>query len=144
MSGRDRDKDLDRELAFHIEQHAEDLIARGIAREEAQRRAKIEIGGLEQVREECRDVRPWRWLARLTGDVRYCVRGIRKSPSSAFGLIVTVAVCIAVNTAVFTVVDSLILPPPSVRPRGSPDLHDEPISEGGHHGPGRQCRRRLP
>lgn len=109
MSGRERD--LDRELSFHIEEHAADLMKRGVAREEAYRRARIALGGVEQVREDCRDERPTRHLERLTRDLRYALRSLRKNPASVLAIVLTVAVCVALNTAVFTVVDSLLLRP---------------------------------
>lgn len=109
MSGRERD--LDRELSFHIEEHAADLMKRGVAREEAYRRARIALGGVEQVREDCRDERPSRWLEQFARDLRYALRALRKNPATVFAIVLTVAVCVALNTAVFTVVDSLLLRP---------------------------------
>jgi len=106
-----RESDLERELRFHLEERAADLMARGATREEAVRRARIELGGVEQVREGCRDVRPFHWLERVFGETILAIRGMRRNPLSTLAVVLTIAVCVAVNTAVFTVVDSLLLRP---------------------------------
>lgn len=93
---RSQESELQRELNFHVE---------GAAR----RSVRHEFGGMDQVREDCRDVRPGRWLDRLGADLTHSVRGMCKRPILALTIILTVAVCVAVNTAVFTVVDSLLI-----------------------------------
>ncbi len=60
-----REDNLDRELRFHIDQYTADLIAQGVDPSEACRRARLELGGIEQSKEECRDARPTRWLSRI-------------------------------------------------------------------------------
>lgn len=106
-----RETELEKELRFHLEERASDLIARGATREEALRRARIEIGGLEQAREECRSVRPFQWLERFFAETVFAIRGMRRNPLSTLAVVLTIAVCVAVNTAIFTVVDSLLLRP---------------------------------
>lgn len=102
---------LDKELRFHLEERAAAWRAEGLTESEARRRVRQEFGGLEQVREECRDVRPGEWLARLAREVRYAAREARKQPAATATVVLTVAICIAVNTAVFAVVDSVLLRP---------------------------------
>ena len=106
-----RESDLERELRFHLEEREADLMARGATREEARRRARVEIGGVEQVREGCRDVRPFQWAERALGETTFAIRGMRRNPLSTLAVVLTIAMCVAVNTAVFTVVDSLLLRP---------------------------------
>jgi hypothetical protein len=73
---------LDKELGFHIEQLTADLIARGHTPAEARRLARLELGGPEQVKEECRDARGTRWAEDFIQDVRYALRTLRQSPDS--------------------------------------------------------------
>ena len=68
------DQQLEKELGFHIDQHTADLIAQGYDAGEARRRARLAIGGPEQVREQCRDARGTRWLEDLWQDIRYALR----------------------------------------------------------------------
>ena len=63
------ERQLDAEIRFHIDRMAQDYVSRGIAPEEAHRRARIEFGGAEQIKEECRDVRSMRWLRDAVGDL---------------------------------------------------------------------------
>ncbi len=104
-----RESELQRELGFHVEERVADLIKTGLSGDAARRRVRHEFGGMDQVQEDCRDVRPSRWLERLGADLTHSVRGMRKRPVLTLTIILTVAVCVAVNTAVFTVVDSLLI-----------------------------------
>src|SRR5690242_9800017 len=74
------EQQLDRELSFHIEQHAADLMARGSSREDALRQARLDLGGPEQVKEGCRDARGTRWVEDLVQDTRYSLRMLRQKP----------------------------------------------------------------
>src|ERR1044072_3054442 len=74
------DEELERELSFHLDQHTSDLMAQGYSPEEARRRARIALGGFEQVKELCRDARGTRWLSDLVRDLRYGVRMLAKQP----------------------------------------------------------------
>lgn len=56
------EKQLDKELSFHLEQQIKSYIASGMTPEEARRKARLDFGGLEQIKEDCRDVRPGRWI----------------------------------------------------------------------------------
>src|SRR5213079_3697074 len=74
------EREMDAELRFHIEAFAEDLLRNGVPREEALRRARIEFGGVERAKEECRDARGVRLLETLLQDLRYGLRLLSKSP----------------------------------------------------------------
>lgn len=68
------DADVDDELRFHLESTIEENVARGLTPEEARRQALLDLGGPEQVKEACREARPWRWLEDTWRDVRYGAR----------------------------------------------------------------------
>src|SRR4029434_7354679 len=74
------DNDLDDELAFHVAMQTRANAQAGMTDAEARRRARVEIGGVEQVKERSRDVRPLRWLRDAMQDLRYGLRGLRKTP----------------------------------------------------------------
>src|SRR5258708_22659086 len=73
---RQMEEHLEKELRFHIDQHATDLIARGHDPVEARRQAWLTLGGPQQVKEQCRDARGTRWLEDLWQDLRYAVRAL--------------------------------------------------------------------
>ena len=105
------DEELEKELGFHLEQHTSDLIAEGYSPEEARRRARIALGGPEQVKEACRDARGTRWLSDLVRDVRYGVRVLAKKPSFTIVAALALGLGIGVNTAILSAVNGFILRP---------------------------------
>jgi predicted permease len=108
---RKRPVDLDDELQFHLEQSTQTNIAAGMTPEEARRQAGIAFGGVERTREQCYEQRPGRLLEAVLQDVRYARRWLGRSPVFTIAVITTLALGIGATTAVFSVVDSLLLRP---------------------------------
>ncbi|HEX7314769.1 MAG TPA: ABC transporter permease [Pyrinomonadaceae bacterium] len=111
------DEELEKELSFHLEEHTSDLVAQGLSPEEARRRARIALGGPEQVKELCREARGTRWLDDLGRDLRYGVRILAKQPGFTLVAALTLGLGIGVNTAILSVVNGMVLRPlPVERP----------------------------
>jgi len=105
------DKQLDKELRFHIEEHTARLVADGLEPGEARRQARIAVGGPEQVKESCRDARGTRWLEDFWQDLHYALRTIRQRPGFTAVVALTLAVGIGSTTLMFTVLNGVLFKP---------------------------------
>src|SRR3954449_10425163 len=100
---------LDRELVYHMERRVSDLIAAGLPEQEARRQATLELGGLTQVREEVRDVWLTRWLRDFAYDLRFSARSFLRTPSFTATALLSLALGIGATTAIYSLVDQVIL-----------------------------------
>ena len=105
------ESELERELRFHLDEQACENAERGMTDGEAREAARRRLGGVTQIAEECRDMRRTRLLEDTERDVRYAARGFLRTPGFYLAIVVTVALAIGANTAIFSVVDGVLLKP---------------------------------
>jgi len=110
-----KERDLDRELRSYVEELSSEKQARGMPEREARRAALLELGGLEQNKESCRETWSLRRLDELMADLRYGVRGLIRTPEFSLTVIATIGLALGLNTALFTLFDSYVLRPLEVK-----------------------------
>src|ERR1700752_883750 len=100
--------DLDKELRFHFEYQVADKVRSGIPESEARRLTRLEFGGMEQIKEDCRASRGTLWVESIVQDVRYGLRQLRKSPGFTLTGVITLALGIGATTAIYTLVQGVL------------------------------------
>ncbi|HEY6328221.1 MAG TPA: ABC transporter permease, partial [Blastocatellia bacterium] len=121
------ESDMDTELRFHIDAYTEDLARSGVPSAEAQRRARLEFGGFDETKEDCRQARGASLIDTTTQDLKYGLRMIRNNPAFAIVAIFTLALGIGASTAIFGVIESVLIEPfpyPEAERMMTVEIHD--------------------
>jgi len=106
---RQADQELDDELRDHLERKTEEYRARGMTHEEARRRARLDMDGVEQTKEKCRDARRVNWIQDSIKDLRYGLRMLRQNPGFTAAAVLAIALGVGINVGIFSVLNGLAL-----------------------------------
>jgi macrolide transport system ATP-binding/permease protein len=119
LRGRRVERELDEELQFHLEHKIEEGIAKGLSPKEARYAAMRAMDGLEQRKQEMRDMQRIHWLTDFLDDVHYAIRSLRRTSGLTAFVVITLALGIGITSATFSMVDALIFRPyPVTHPSG--------------------------
>lgn len=102
---------MSEELRFHLEQHIDGLVRSGMSLEKAARLARIDLGSLASIKEDCREQRGLHLFDEFRREVSYAARLVRKTPGFTATALLTLAVCLGANLTIFAVIDSILLRP---------------------------------
>ena len=105
------ESDLDAELRDHMQKYRDDLVSRGVSPQDAELRARREFGRVAAVKEDVRESSGLAWADTIARNFRYAFRALRKNPAFSLTVIVTLALCIGANTAIFSIVDAMLFRP---------------------------------
>lgn len=109
------EREMDDEMRFHVEAHATELMKRGVPKDHALRQARLEFGGVETAKSRCRDAVGVGFLETLFQDLRHSVRAMLRTPAFALTAMIVLALGIGATTAIFSVVDAVLLQPLAYR-----------------------------
>ena len=119
------ERELDDELRFHIERDADEHARAGLGRDEALRRARMALGGIDRTKEETRDARGVMLLETLLQDLRYAVRGMRARPAFTAGVVLTLALGIGAASGLYALLDAVL--DSGVQVESLPEVHVDDV-----------------